>query len=179
MAKASNGVASHSHFLQPIDRSPGSLAGNSRSWGDADEGVKSQVKQALIASAKQAGYSKQETAFLLALVHYESGFNPDAAAKRSSATGLGQFIDRTGAHYGIEASSRFSLSENIKAVVQHSRDNLKSAAKRCLNCSQLERFELAYALHHDGPTLAYGGLERARSFIAEQTAQFSRWLKNW
>ena len=94
-------VESYSHYNDPIDRADDRAAGTSRIWGDASEAVQKRAIDALIKASQQAGLDTRQTAHVLAIARVESGFNPDAAAGTTSAHGLGQFINKTGAHYGI------------------------------------------------------------------------------
>ncbi|MEG2049135.1 MAG: lytic transglycosylase domain-containing protein, partial [Comamonas sp.] len=94
-------VKSYSHYKEPVDHSPGRLAGHSRVWGDAPLAVQKQVIDKLIAAAKGAGMNVRRTALLLATAKIESGFNPDAAAGTTSASSLGQFVNKTGKFYGL------------------------------------------------------------------------------
>jgi putative chitinase len=45
-------VKSHSHYNDPIERTQGRPAGDSRRWGDASPAVQEQVIQALIESSQ-------------------------------------------------------------------------------------------------------------------------------
>ena len=102
----SDNIKPYSHYREPIDDAPDRLAGNSRIWGDASPQVQSRVVDILIEAAREKGLSTRETAHVLAIARVESGFNPDAAAGTTSASGLGQFIDGTGRAYGLH-SNRF------------------------------------------------------------------------
>ena len=64
--------------------------------------------------------------FLMAQAAKESGFNPDAKAKTSSASGLYQFVEQTwlsvvrkhGAEYGLgDMASKIKIGEDGKLVV--------------------------------------------------------------
>lgn len=81
-----------SYYDDPIDKSPGRLAGNSHVWGDATAEVQSRAIDALVSASEQAGLTPRQTAHVLAIARLESGFNPDAAAGTTSAYGLGQFV---------------------------------------------------------------------------------------
>lgn len=122
-AYSSDRIKPWSHYREPIDSGDGRLRGESRRWGDASPQTQSRVIDSLIDSSRDAGLSARETAYVLAIARVESGFNPDAAAGTTSASGLGQFIDRTGAHYGVNASNRFDVETQSQALVQHFVDN--------------------------------------------------------
>lgn len=145
-------IVSWSHYREPIDRSPGRLAGDSRIWGDASPQVQSRVIDTLIEVSQRAGLDLRQTAYVLATARVESGFNPDAAAGTTSAFGLGQFIDRTGSAYGINDQNRYDVNLQATALVAHYADN------RNLAQSRGEGEAYIYKYHHDGPTRDYGGL---------------------
>ncbi|OUL16964.1 hypothetical protein B0X78_03015 [bacterium AM6] len=109
-AYSSDRIKSWSHYREPIDQSDGRLHGNSRRWGDATPEVQSRVIDTLIESAREKGLTPRETAHVLAIARVESGFNPDAAAGTTSASGLGQFIDKTGNHYHLNNRNRFDVA---------------------------------------------------------------------
>lgn len=151
----SDQIKPYSHYREPIDASPGRLAGNSRVWGDASPEVQSRVIDELIDASQRAGLSTRETAHVLSIARQESGFNPDAAAGTTSASGVGQFVDKTGAgltHHPINAGNRFDARAGSDALVEHFIENRDLALRR----GQGE--EYIYKYHHDGPTRDYGGL---------------------
>lgn len=161
--KTPSPIAGHSHFSEPIEDKD--YSGNSRKWGDASKEVQHEVISRLISSAKDAKLTCKETALLLAIARVESGFNPDAAAGSSSATSIGQFIDKTGLAYGIRNNNRFSLTDNANALVEHLKDNLSYLRRRWPGINSEQENELAYALHHDGPSLSFGGRGIAREKV--------------
>lgn len=146
----SGSVASHSYFNTPIIE--GGLRGNSRKAGDVSPEVQSQIVEKIIDTGSKAGMSDEEIALTLAIARFESGFNPDASAKSSSASGIGQFINDTGLSYGISNETRWDADSQIQALVDHTLDNIAAAEKKGLGT------EYVYALHHDGPSLNRGGL---------------------
>jgi soluble lytic murein transglycosylase-like protein len=95
-------------FYLPLEG--GADSGNSRSWGDASPSVQADAEQAIINAASDAGIPANQVAYLLAIVQYESGFNPDAANPNSTASGLGQLTQGTaaGAREGIGVRVEFS-----------------------------------------------------------------------
>ncbi|HEX7815551.1 XVIPCD domain-containing protein [Dyella sp.] len=145
-------VASYSHYHQPIDHTPGRLAGQSHVWGDASAQVQSRVIDTLIAASERAGLNTRQTAEVLAIARVESGFNPDAAAGPTSAYGLGQFVDRTAAAYGLDGANRTNVEHQAQALVALYQDNAALAQARG------QGDEYIYKYHHDGPTGEYGGL---------------------
>ena len=160
-----------SHYRDPIDHSPGRAAGNSHVWGDASVEVQSRVVDALIAASGNAGLSAHATAHVLAIARVESGFNPDAAAGTTSAHGLGQFIDRTGAHYGINDGNRGDVDKQAEALVAHYQDNAALAKAR----GQGE--EYIYKYHHDGPKQDYGGLGISQQEVMPYLDQYEQFVK--
>ena len=117
------------HYREPIDNSPGRLAGNSRAWGDASPEVQSRSVDALIQASQRGGLSQRQTAYVLAMARVESGFNPDAAAGTTTAFGLGQFIDATGKGYGITSSNRGDITKQAEALVATYKDDAALAKK--------------------------------------------------
>lgn len=112
-------VRSYSHYNDPIDRSEGRLAGNSRRHGDAPVEVQIAVMDRIAVTSRQKGLNARETGYVLSIARIESGFNPDAAAGTSSATGLGQFVKRTGQAYGINNSNIWDVDVQINALIDH------------------------------------------------------------
>jgi LysM repeat protein len=163
-------VKSYSHYKEAVDHSPGRLAGRSRIWGDAPLEVQKAVINKLIAAGKAAGMDVRRVAMLLAMVKIESGFNPDAAAGTTSASGLGQFINDTGRAYGLNNSNRFDVNANVKAVVAYFLANEKLAKKNH------KPDVWVYKYHHDGPTRDYGGEALATGKFAKIAAAFEKAL---
>jgi putative chitinase len=145
-------VADWSHYDDPLDTSNGRLAGNSRIWGDASAVTQNASIEALINSAASAGLTNHQTAMVLAIAHTESGFNPDAAAGTTSASGLGQFVDKTGEAYSLNDNNRWDLNAQADSLVMHFLDNQAIAQSRA------QGDEYIYKYHHDGPSRDYGGL---------------------
>lgn len=151
-------VESWSHFNDPIPKD-GQPHGNSRRHGDASLEVQAQVIDTIVAECHKRGFSREDTAHVLAIARIESGFNPDAAAGESSASGVGQFIDKTGAAYGLKNSNRFDLNDNVKALVDHFEDNKNLAHARGKDVAWVYKF------HHDGPVNNSGGLNLAKNDV--------------
>ena len=166
----SDNIKPYSHYREPIDDAPDRLAGNSRIWGDASPQVQSRVVDILIEAAREKGLSTRETAHVLAIARVESGFNPDAAAGTTSASGLGQFIDGTGRAYGLH-SNRFDAQDGARALVDHFIDNRKLATSR----GQGEAY--IYKYHHDGPTKDYGGLALAKDKVLPFVDKYEKLLQ--
>jgi hypothetical protein len=114
-----------SHYNDPITETP---AGNSRNYGDATPAVIQTVINTIVQQAQAAGLANQDIANLLALAKIESGFNPSAANKSSSASGVFQMMDGTGQYMdqisgtslvnGYTVSSSYAIF-NLISNVQH------------------------------------------------------------
>ncbi|WP_313456946.1 peptidoglycan-binding protein [Stenotrophomonas sp.] len=159
-----------SHYREPISDNDGRLHGESRRWGDATPEVQSRVIDSLIESSREAGLTPRETAYVLAIARVESGFNPDAAAGTTSASGLGQFIDKTGKHYGLSNANRFDVDAQSDALVAHFVDNRNLARSR----GQGEDY--IYKYHHDGPTTDYGGLGLSQRKVAPHLDEYEQFV---
>lgn len=170
-AYSSDRIKPWSHYREPIDSADGRLHGESRRWGDASPQTQSRVIDSLIDASQDAGLSSRETAYVLAIARVESGFNPDAAAGTTSASGLGQFIDRTGAHYGVTTANRFDVQTQSQALVQHFIDN------RDLARSRGQDEDYIYKYHHDGPSKDYGGLALSRREIAPHLDNYTQFVE--
>lgn len=158
-------AASWSHFNKPIPND-GKPHGNSRRPGDASPEVQQLVVASILRECAEQGLSKKDAAYVLAIARHESGFNPDAASPRSSATGIGQFIDRTGKAYDLDEKNRFDIDANAKALVEHYVDTKNLVRSRGLGP------EYIYKFHHDGPSGNSGGLEIARREVMPYVNSF-------
>jgi putative chitinase len=163
-------VVRWSHYDNPIDRSPGRAAGNSRIWGDAPPVTQAAAIEALVRASQAAHLDNHQTALVLAIARTESGFNPDAAAGTTSASGLGQFVDRTGAAYGLGNANRWNVDAQATALVHHFLDNQRLAQSRH------QGDEYIYKYHHDGPSADYGGLAISRREVMPRAAAYEALL---
>ncbi|WP_421047887.1 lytic transglycosylase domain-containing protein [Paraburkholderia sp. A1RI-2L] len=155
-------IRSYSHYNVPIDNSPGRLAGNSRRHGDANKEVQKGVIDLIVDAAKAHGLDRNDTVMVLAMARVESGFNPDAAAGTTSASGVGQFVDLTARPYRIVTDAqRFDAKIGADALVRHYLEN-KQLAKNYLG---RELYVMIHAYQHDGPSLAYGGRGISESHV--------------
>lgn len=163
--------ASQSYFnLEILDRP---FKGNSRKAGDISLDQQEKIMEMIINTGRQQGMSNREIALTLATVRFESGFNPDAAAKSSSATGLGQFIEDTGEKYGLTDENRWDVAMQVQAVVDHTLDNIEMANKKGYG------EEYVYALHHDGPALDSGGLDLSKKEVMPYVDAYEQMLENY
>ena len=112
-------------------------------------------------------------AIALATARHESGFNPDASAKSSSATGIGQFINDTGTAYGIKDANRWDMDTQVDALVNHVYDNAQLARKKGYGD------EYIYALHHDGPSLDRTGLSKSKELVMPYVSGYLKLIKEF
>ena len=166
----SRGIVSWSHRSDSIHDLK-KLKGESRAGGDASSFVKNEVKKELL--KESSDLSLEDQAILLSIAHFESGFNPDAASPKSSASGVFQFIDSTGRAFGLDSESRFEATANIKAGIGLYKENLRLLPK---GTTGVEKMIHMYALHHDGPSLKYGGAQLARKYMVRSFYEYSRSL---
>lgn len=169
-------VEQYSHFSEVLK---GDVAphGRSRKWGDAPLAVQRLAAQEVIAVAGKLGFSRTETAFALAVVRTESGFNPDAAAGATSASGLGQLIDSTAESLGLAPPEKFSITANVKAALLYLKECLDRAGKSSNSRSEEELLALAYAYYHDGPSLKFGGRRIGDAAVVPWAKKFKVWLE--
>jgi hypothetical protein len=164
-------IVSYSYYREPVQQD--GLRGRSRKAGDAPQDVQRAAMEAIIQQGKAAGLSNEDIALTLAIARHESGFNPDAAAGTTSAHGLGQFVNRTGEAYGLTDENRWDLNEQARALVEHTRDNIRLAERNG------QGREYVYAYHHDGPSLAYGGLQIGRQNVMPRVADYLELVENY
>ena len=162
-------IASYSLFKLPLGEQ-GGLRGNSRLWGDASPQVQGEVMQAILRAAGALSFYDQAT--LLATARLESGFNPDAAAASTSAAGVFQLTKKTAASLGVYGGAVFDTEANAEAAVKLLLSNRRLDTQSYAGLTASQRAELDYAYHHDGPSLAYGGLELAQAEITPYIPQF-------
>ncbi len=174
-----NQIIQDSHINTPIDYSSDRPAGRSRISGDADPAVQRAAINVLIEKSKQAGLNEEQTALVLAIAHKESGFNPDAAAGTSSATGLGQFTNATRKRYGLDDSKIWDMDAQADALIKLTVENAAIAKKK------LRGLDYVYKYHHDGPNKRESnglndqseGLSISRNEIMPRAKNFLRILR--
>lgn len=167
--------AGHSNYNQPIDRSSGRLSGYGRGWGQADANTQAQVMNLIVESSKDL--TLEDQAILLAIARIESGFNPDAAATTTSASGVFQLIRKTATNLGLSQKEIFDAQKNITAAVDLFSENVQIVNRRYPKLSGHERAVMLYALHHDGPGLNYGGEKIARKELVPYLKQYRATLE--
>ena len=125
---------------------PKNSTSTSRSAGATTKATKQKVIDMIIETGYKAGMDDEEVAYTLAIAAHESGFNPEASARESSASGVGQFLNDTGTKYGLNDGNRWDLSMQVQALVDHTQDNFEVVRKKSLSN------DYVYAIHHDGQT---------------------------
>lgn len=150
----------HSYLREPLDPTPGRIGGLARCYACASPMAQRLTIDRLLDRTLEL--SDEDRVALLGIAMIESGFNPDAANGRSSAAGLFQFIQRTGAAYGLNDSNRFELDAQIEAAKLSLKDSITQELPKHRFRNRDERAVLLYALHHDGPSLRSGGKSLAR-----------------
>lgn len=149
----------------------GGIRGNSRLYGDASQEVQKTVINKIILEGKKTGMTNDQIAMTLAIANVESGFNPDAATGESSATGIGQFIDETGAGYSIDNTNRWDLDTQVKALVEHTLYNYNLVNKR----GKTDNY--VYKYHHDGPTADNEGLKVSNRKVMPLVKKYKKLLE--
>lgn len=110
----------------------------------------------MLVEATRANLSVIETAVLLTIADKESGFNPLAKAKDTTACGLNQFIAETGNRFGLQETECFNPAPNARAQIRHFQKiiNLPAVKGALQHKSNEERllymFQEVYCRHHDG-----------------------------
>lgn len=157
-------------YTYPISKAPGRPYGNSRVWGDAPLAHQKRIIDAIVTAGKKAGFNIRRLALLLAMVHIESGFNLDAAAGTTSASGLGQFIRKTGKAFGLTDANAFDLEPNISALIEYFKENENLARKKG------KPDVWVYKYHHDGPYQDSGGEALTNNKFKPLAARFEKAL---
>lgn len=159
-------VASQSYYNDPLE-----AEGFTRNAGGAPESAQKEAIKTIIEVGKTLQASDEEIAYALATARHESGFNKYAAAKSSSAYGLGQFVDDTGAGYGLDQVNRDDIQMQAQALIEFTQYNTSLAEKRG------QGLEYVYKYHHDGPTEEYGGLAKSKKHIMPYYPQYLELVK--
>jgi putative chitinase len=171
---ASKKTAGHSHYLDPLGT--GEVRGRSRRWGDAEPEVQRKVISAIIEEGQKRMLGTDQIAFAIAVARVESGWNPDAAAQSTSASGIGQLIDRTAKHYGLTDSTRFDVDASSDAFYDCLLDSEQLAKRKHPEADGEELSALTYAHYHDGTKLVYGGLDVAESKVMPWYEKIKAWF---
>ncbi|WP_191113069.1 hypothetical protein [Acinetobacter lwoffii] len=85
------------------------------------------TQKTIYEKAVSSGLSDADARTIVALAHFESGgsFSPTVKNKKSSATGVFQFIDSTWQAEGGTASNRHDLNKQIELGIKHTKANIK------------------------------------------------------
>ena len=161
---------SRSYFNKPIPE--GELRGKSRKSGDIDIESQQEIISRMVEYGRRMELSDREIAIALATVRYESGFNPDAAAKSSSAVGLGQFVNQTWKDV-TGGTDRNSIDDQIQALFDLQIENTGIAEKKGYG------EEYIYAMHHDGPSLQLNGLSKSKKHVMPFVPKYEKMIKEF
>jgi hypothetical protein len=163
-----NKVVSHSYYNDPLD-----IEGFTRSAGGAPKEDQEKAIRTIIETGRSLDASDEEIAYALATARTESGFNIYAAARSSSAYGLGQFIDKTGQSYGLNKENRDDIQMQAQALIEHTQYNFDLAKKRG------KGLEYVYKYHHDGPSQDLGGLSLSKKNVMPYLDDFRKIVENF
>lgn len=161
---------SRSYFNKPIPE--GELRGKSRKSGDIDIESQQEIISKIVEYGRRMDLSNREIAIALATVRYESGFNPDAAAKSSSAVGLGQFVNQTWKDV-TGGTDRNSIDDQIQALFDLQIENTGIAERKGYG------EEYIYAMHHDGPSLQLDGLSKSKKHVMPFVPKYEKMIKEF
>lgn len=168
-------IAINSHYSDSISNNI--FQGNSRNWGDANNEVKLRSLNQIIDEAKKQSLNDREIALALSVTYIESGFNPDAAASSTSASGLGQFINKTGAAYGLNKDNRFNIIDNSKALVSELKYNI-DRFRNDTSTDEESKHSMAYAGYHDGANITDETILMSENKIPTLEEKFYKYLKS-
>ncbi len=169
-------IVSYSAYNTPLDNSEGRVSGSGRGWGQASGEVKMTVIDEILNQARERAYSRDQVAFFLAVGYKESGLNPDAAAASTSASGIAQFVKKTGEACGVSVEERFDFKESIGGLFTYMGRILnKSEANSQLKTPE-SVFTDAYSRYHDGGKPKNETIEWTKKNILPIQEKFSQWL---
>ena len=163
-----NKVVSHSYYNDPLD-----VEGFTRSAGGAPKEEQEKAIRTIIETGRSLDASDEEIAYALATARTESGFNIYAAARSSSAYGLGQFLDGTGNAYGLNQENRDDIQMQAQALIEFTQYNFDLAKKRG------KGLEYVYKYHHDGPSENSGGLALSKKNVMPYLDDFRKIVENF
>jgi len=163
-----NKVVSHSYYNDPLE-----IEGFTRSAGGAPKVEQEKAIRTIIETGRSLDASDEEIAYALATARTESGFNIYAAARSSSAYGLGQFLDGTGKAYGLNQENRDDIQMQAQALIEFTQYNFDLAKKRG------KGLEYVYKYHHDGPSENSGGLALSKKNVMPYLDDFRKIVENF
>lgn len=170
-------IESYSLLNTPIS-SGKVLCGKSRIYGDVDDQTYKKIIDIIISLCSRFDLTYKETAYTLLICLAESGFNPDAAAGTTSASGLAQYTVDTAKAFKNRAKSVLGLEIDMSGlnvfdttigsygVLVAFLFNRNLAIEWDFKDSDDKYWQLIYMLHHDGPGYYTDdrGKERAKKF---------------
>ena len=170
------------------------LKGNSRIIGDVNNENYRAIVDIIISLCSRFNLDYKETAYTLLICLAESGYNPDAAAGTTSASGLAQYTKGTADAFksrskeilGIEIDMSgmkvFDATIGAYGVLVAFLFNRGLAIKWGFKPNDEKYWQLIYMLHHDGPGYYNDdrGKERALKFKWREDAikTYDRVFKN-
>lgn len=163
-----NKVVSHSYYNDPLD-----VEGFTRIAGGAPKEEQEKAIRTIIETGRSLDASDEEIAYALATARTESGFNIYAAARSSSAYGLGQFLNETGKSYGLNQDNRDDIQMQAQALIEFTQYNFDLAKKRG------KGLEYVYKYHHDGPSQDSGGLALSKKNVMPYLDDFKKIVENF
>lgn len=136
------------------------------------------VKRKIITVCRREGFSDAETRFCLAVAEQESGFNPNARNRGSTAAGIFQFVEATWKARCKEAglsplTSPHDVDAQLRCFLPHFRAMQHWARQKVgSRAGPDEFFAWCYKFHHDGPAGEYGGLRLGRKSVVPKMKRF-------
>jgi LysM repeat protein len=139
------------------------LKGNSRIIGDVGDETYRSIVDIIISLCSRFNLDYKETAYTLLICLAESGYNPDAAAGTTSASGLAQYTrgtadafkarskDVLGVEIDMSGMKVFDATIGSYGVLVAFLFNRGLALKWGFKPSDEKYWQLIYMLHHDGP----------------------------
>lgn len=139
------------------------LKGNSRIIGDVSNETYRSIVDLIISLCSRFNLDYKETAYTLLICMAESGYNPDAAAGTTSASGLAQYTRGTadafktrskeilGIEIDMSGMNVFDTTIGAYGVLVAFLFNRGLAIKWGFKPNDEKYWQLIYMLHHDGP----------------------------
>jgi uncharacterized protein (TIGR02594 family) len=149
------------HSNESINRDK-ELSGNSRKGSDAPPEIQQKVIDIIVEEARKLQFDNRDLAYYIAIAKRESGFNPDAANPKSTASGIAQVNDDTGKDFGINDSNRFDARASIKAGLGYFREIKARLTKDYGSTSGIYE-PLIYFLYHYGKFIHYNDRVKAKN----------------
>lgn len=161
--------------VKPSIGSEGQIIRPNNSWGNVPHNQKRLVIETILREA--SGLPLEDQAILLATAELESGFNPMAKAATTSAAGVFQIVKKTGQALGLDDLQRYDMESNIKAGIKLFKQNVTILARKFPGIQGDKRAVMLYALHHDGPSLQYGGAAIGNKSLLPKLRKYRKALR--